>query len=170
MTGPNSAGVDTFSNIFGFDTVLKWRPLNAQRGWPFVTFEQEFLVRSFQVDGFVDSGSPDTLFDDLVSTGGTLKDWGGYAQLLYGFYPRWSAGLRMEWASANEGSLGFRNFDPLRDDRFRASPIVAFYPTEFSRLRLQYNIDRFTHDESGVAHTLWFGLEFMYGAHPAHEF
>lgn len=170
MFGPNSSGLGTYTHIFGFDTILKWKPLHAKQGWPFVTFEQEFAYRSFFTDPTFNFGDFDSVFDDTFSTGGALKDWGGYAQLLYGFYPRWSAGLRMEWASANEATQGTRSFDPLRDDRFRLSPIMAYHPSEFSRIRLQYNFDRANHLEVGHAHTLWLGLEFMYGAHPAHDF
>ena len=47
--------------------------------------------------------------------------------------------------------------------------MLTWFPTEFSKLRLQYNFDRsdlFPHDE----HSLWLQLEFLLGAHAAHKF
>jgi hypothetical protein len=46
---------------------------------------------------------------------------------------------------------------------------VVFSPSEFSRLRLQYNIDDADHLDE-VAHSVWLGLEVLIGAHPAHSF
>ena len=54
--------------------------------------------------------------------------------------------------------------------RHRVSPLLTFYPSEFSRLRLQYNYDRFDHARESAAHSVWLGLEFALGSHPAHEF
>ena len=42
-------------------------------------------------------------------------------------------------------------------------------PTEYSKLRLQYNFDHgdaFAHAE----HSVWLQLEFLLGAHAAHKF
>jgi hypothetical protein len=65
---------------------------------------------------------------------------------------------------------------PVADDfgapgyiRWRIAPLVVFSPSEFSRLRLQYNIDDADHLDE-VAHSVWLGLEVLIGAHPAHSF
>ena len=79
------------------------------------------------------------------------EDWGFYTQLLYGFHPGWAAGLRYEFTGGSGESVrefGSRNQDPFRDDRHRVSPLLAWYITEFSRLRLQYNYDRADHLKS----------------------
>jgi hypothetical protein len=56
----------------------------------------------------------------------------------------------------------------LRADRFRLSPNVTWYPTEFSKLRLQYNYD---HREGiGRDHSVWLQFEFLLGAHASHKF
>jgi hypothetical protein len=58
--------------------------------------------------------------------------------------------------------------DPLRDERWRISPNLTWYPTEFSKLRLQYNYDR--RRNIGEDHSIWFQFEFLLGAHAAHKF
>ena len=74
------------------------------------------------------------------------------------------AGLRGDFASGNEAAFD----SELRADRYRLSPNLTWYPTEFSKLRLQYNYD---HREGiGRDHSLWLQFEFMLGAHAAHKF
>ena len=48
------------------------------------------------------------------------------------------------------------------------SPNLTWYPTEFSKFRIQYNYDH--RDTIGSDHSLWFQLEFLLGAHAAHKF
>ena len=59
--------------------------------------------------------------------------------------------------------------DPALASRLRLSPVWTWFPTEYSKLRLQYNFDQgdaFERDE----HSLWLQLEFLLGAHAAHKF
>lgn len=107
--------------------------------------------------------------------GDILRDTGVYTQLLYGFHYGWAAGVRYEYASGSgpsvlDGELTSRQNDPSRDDRHRLSPLLVWHPSEFSRLRLQYNFDHAGHLADGDAHTLWLGAEVLYGAHPAHAY
>ena len=53
--------------------------------------------------------------------------------------------------------------------RLRLSPVFTWFPTEYSKLRLQYNFDHFDalRDDE---HSLWLQLEFLLGAHAAHKF
>ena len=81
--------------------------------------------------------------------------------------------LRGELATGSgEGEAVARADDPARDDRVRIAPLVMWNPTHFSRLRLEYDYDRFDHDIDGEdhAHSVWLGLEVQFGAHPAHGF
>jgi hypothetical protein len=157
--GPNATGHDATTRIYGADLVLKWRPPHQRRGWPFFIFEAEALRRDYEA-----ADQPD-------APGDTLHDWGFYAQGLWGLRPRWAVGLRTEYATASGSSVGGTDVDFLRDDRFRLSPLVAFYPSEFSRIRFQYNYDRADHlDSPDDAHSFWLGFEIGLGAHPAHRF
>ena len=156
LWGPNAGGQDTDTVIFGADAYVKWQPAYSQRGFPFVSWHSEVLARRFEAgDG-----------DDPVRE--TLRDWGFFGQALWGFKPGWVAGLRLEHADAAQGAG--RRDDPLRDKRTRLSPNLTWYPTEFSKIRLQYNHDWLQHLNRDSADSLWLQVEFSIGDHMAHKF
>lgn len=148
LVGPNASGTDTDTRIAGLDLYMKWRPLVNERGFPFVAWQTEWLARDYQ--------TPD----------GTLKDRGGYTQVLWGFQPRWVGGLRLESAYGKDSD----GTDPLRDRRKRYAANLSYYPTEFSKLRLQYNRDWAEHLAGNTADSVWLQYEFNLGAHSAHKF
>lgn len=156
--GPNDTGPHSRTEIYGADVYWKWKPANAKAGFPFVSWQTETMYRRFGASA-----------DSLASTplpSENIKDWGIYSQLLWGFKPRWITGLRGDYASGN--SARFDASDPFRGERWRISPVLTFYPSEFSKLRLQYNYD---HGQFiGSEHSVWLQLEFMLGAHAAHKF
>jgi uncharacterized coiled-coil protein SlyX len=169
--GPNYTGPRGDTWIYGTDLVVKWRPALNYQGWPFLLLESELMGRTFRA-------LPQ---DNITIPGNILQDWGFYAQLLWGFYPRWAVGLRGEYASGarsdvgidpTTGTWGFvsRNTNPFRDNRTRISPLLMWQLSEFSRLRLQYNHDWAAHLPGKTADTIWAGVEFLYGAHPAHKY
>lgn len=164
LFGPNATGLQSRTTIYGLDVAAKWVPEDNFRGYPFVLFESEVMRRLYDtatVPGG-DGSAP------LPAT--TLDDWGFYAQALYGFAHRWSAGVRVEYAGGSGQSIGGTPADPFRDNRFRLSPLLTWRPTEFSRIRLQYNFDTAEFLPEGEANTVWLGIEILYGAHPAHRF
>lgn len=177
LFGPNATGRSGYTQMYGADLKLTWKPVTNFRGWPFLLWESEVLGRWYKASPFFDDSDPDNIVDLPKKT---LIDWGFYTQALYGFYYRWAGGLRYEYASgANQSVLVFRDWtrDPFRDNRLRLSPMLAWYPTEFSRIRLQYNYDHATHLEfDGLgnrerdAHSVWLGFEVLIGSHPAHKF
>ena len=61
-----------------------------------------------------------------------------------------------------------RDEDFERSDRFRISPLLVYQHSEFTKMRLQYNLD--DSDAGGEANTIWLGVEVILGAHPAHKF
>ena len=65
---------------------------------------------------------------------------------------------------------GGRQADFLRDDRHRVSPLIVWQPSEFSRIRLQYDFDHADFLPGHDAHSVWMGFEVLYGAHPAHQY
>jgi hypothetical protein len=186
LFGPNATGRDGRTSIAGTDLVLKWLPLDAERGWPRLSWQTELAYRWYAADDFVGCGGtavdPACAPADVATLGSdTLRDWGVYSQLLWGFARGWEAGLRYEYAGGRGDDVAFdeasgsfvsvsRNDDPYRDDRHRVSPLLAFHPSEFSRLRLQYNYDRARHLPDDDAHSLWLGLEVLFGAHAAHAY
>ena len=63
--------------------------------------------------------------------------------------------------------------DPLRQSRERITGNLTWYPTEFSKIRLQYNHDFLEADDFFSAHqadSLFLQFEFILGAHGAHKF
>lgn len=168
LYGPNATGPHGDTWIYGMDMKWRWRPLNHFRGYPFLQWQTEIMQRDFTADRFVKSASPDAT---VTVPGRTLHDWGLYTQLLYGFSYGWATGLRYEYVGGSGQSVGGRKHDPFRADRHRVSPLLAWHPTEYSRIRLQYNFDYAKHLTGGKdAHSLWLGFEIMYGAHAAHVY
>ncbi|MCG3149934.1 MAG: hypothetical protein PCFJNLEI_03401 [Verrucomicrobiae bacterium] len=157
--GPNDSGPGANTQIYGLDAYWKWQPERAQRGFPFVSWQTEVLWRRYEAAARIDAA-------DLVTAypAETLRDWGLYSQVLWGFRPGWIAGLRGEFATGNDRSFA----SDLRTDRVRVSPNLTFLPTEFSKIRLQYNYDH--REQIGDDHTVWLQFEFALGAHAAHKF
>jgi hypothetical protein len=173
--GPNTTGRDGNTQIFGVDLTRKWKPAKNERGWPFTIWTSEFMVRRYRAEDY-DGPNPNDPNTNLTLPAETMTDWGFYTQYLYGFKPKWACGLRYEYAWGSGYSLNqdfvpvSRNSDPFRDDRHRLSPLLAWYPTEFSRVNFQYNFDYAQHLPHNYAHSFWLGAEFMLGSHPAHKF
>lgn len=158
--GPNNSGPNARTTIFGGDLYYRWKPAAAQQGFPFVSYQTEVLFRRYEA---AERPSLDELFVTLP--GETLRDQGAYSQLLWGIKPRWVAGLRGEFANGDDVAFDART---LRANRFRVSPNMTWYPTEFSKLRLQYNYDH--RKGIGRDHSVWLQFEFLLGAHASHKF
>lgn len=157
--GPNNSGPGESTSILGADVYWKWRPVTSFQGFPFVSLQAEALLRRYG------AASRESLEDALVTLPReTLEDWGGYAELLWGIRPRWVAGARADVVRGGDASFD----SEARADRFRLSPVVTWYPSEFSKIRLQYNFD--DRDGLGTDHSVWLQFEFILGAHAAHQF
>ena len=157
--GPNNSGLSARTKIYGVDAYWKWKPEAAQAGFPFLSLQAEALVRRYDTAERNLDDSP-----DVILPAGRLKDRGAYAQLLYGIKPRIVAGLRGDWSYRDDSQF----ISAFRINRFRLSPNVTWYPTEFSKFRVQYNYD--DREGFGKDHSLWFQFEFLLGAHAAHKF
>ena len=157
--GPNSTGEGATTDIFGADLYLRWKPVVSEQGWPFIQLQGEWMSRKYQQNAGQDAAG-------VSFREATLWDWGYYAQLVWGFHTRWTTGLRWDNTdSAPSASLPARH---------RLSPMVTFYPSEFSKVRLQYNVDQMfaldATDTTRVEHAVWLQLEFTLGKHGAHKF
>jgi hypothetical protein len=160
--GPNGAGGDT--QILGLDLFWKWKSPRHHAGFPFVTWQTEAMLRRFEAAAFPGDASTPAL------PGETLTDYGLYTQLAYGFRKGWVSSLRFDYLfpdrpGAYEAILGP---DSDRAMRWRLSPAIAYYPSEFSKLRLQYNFDH--RQAGGDDHSVWLQFEILLGAHAAHKF
>jgi hypothetical protein len=157
--GPNNSGESANSRVYGADLYWKWKSATAAAGFPFLSFQTEALYRQY------DAADRTSIEDPLVTLPREeLIDRGGYAQVLWGIKPRAVLGVRGERANGSTGAFD----SEIRAERTRISPNFTWYPSEFSKVRLQYNYD----DRKGIGrdHSVWIQFEFIMGAHAAHRF
>lgn len=148
------------STLYDTELTYKWKPSTAQS----FTLQSEYLYRD-QRGALTDNSVPGLT---AVSSLKRAQD-GIYVQGIYQLY-RWRAGARYDLLdlfkkdyilAGNQTDFGSRPW--------RVSGMLEFNPTEFSRLRLQYN-----HDMSGrdgrANDEMILQLLFAIGAHGAHPF
>ena len=172
--GEGGAGFTGDSDLWIADLVWKWAPQGNPTQRNFV-FSAEYFNR--EEDGAV-TFTEDDMTADLSYDG---DQQGLYLQGIYQFMPRWRVGLRYDWLDSdntvtliNDGGL-----DPAEvldevglvdasDNPERWSLMADYSPSEFSRLRLQYNHD----DSRGGPTDRQLTLQYIMslGAHGAHEF
>jgi hypothetical protein len=157
--GPNNSGPKARTQIFGADLYWKWKSPTAAAGFPFFSVQAEGMVRRYDAASRASLDTP-----SRILSAETLHDRGGYAQALWGIRPRIVAGLRGDYVTGDSTAFDAE----FRGERVRVSPSFTWYPTEFSKLRLQYNMDH--RKGLGDDHSLWLQFEFIMGAHAAHKF
>jgi hypothetical protein len=149
LFGPNGTGTDNRTAIYGADLYLKWTPIVNERGFPFLALQTEVMKRDYEAGVTKDD----------------LDDWGLYAQAVWGIKRGWVAGIRYDLADGDGDPDDF-----LRDRRYRLSPNLTWFLTEFSKLRLQYNFDRTEFLNEDEKHSVWLQFEFLLGSHGKHKF
>jgi hypothetical protein len=167
--GPNASAPRTHTSIYGADLYAKWKPLINDQGWPFVAWQSEAMYRFYEAGAVLDAGVP-------VESQRTLGDYGFYSQLTWGFARPWVVGLRYDNARGERDAFASADLnydsatDSLRDARQRYSAVATYYPSEFSKVRLQYNFDHSQFLSEGKAHSAYVQFEILFGAHGAHKF
>jgi hypothetical protein len=159
--GMNDTGADNHTQIYGADFLYKWKSSHAEGGFPFVKWQTEAMYRRFEAGRGL---------DDLFPVEETFRDWGLYSQLVWGFKKGWVAGIRGDYVHMQESAF---TDDYTRQSRSRISANVTWYPTEFSKIRLQYNHDFLEENDflaSRDADSIFLQFEFILGAHGAHKF
>jgi len=130
-------------DLFGGDLYLRVRP---PRGRAYLTLQAELFARRL-------SAMADPALDGAKV--------GGYGQAFLRLSPFWGLGARWDTAPGQAAGL------PGGPEQ-RGSAVAAWYPSEFSRLRLQLSYDRLPGGREGLEALL--SLEFSLGAHGAHPF
>ncbi len=153
-SGPNATGRDNRTDLIGTDLFLKIRPVTRRSPMQF-TFLAELIYRRRQV--------PVDIWSDV----------GLVTQLQWRFAQRWAVAARYELGTPTLNLEGTTVVDPLDPawtaNRHRGALNVTFWPTEFSRLRLQGGLDApLWRDDLAFSAVL--ALEFNLGAHGAHSF
>ena len=152
------------SKIHALNVVYKWSP----HGNP--------LERNFKLQMEYFKRAEDGVITDAISTNPSTYNGeqnGGYAQAIYQFMPRWRTGLRLDQLSAdNTGNnlLVLSDVGVLTNGHQpqRSSAMIEWIPSEFSRIRLQYNTD-----QSAAGSTdkqIFVQYTYTLGAHGAHQF
>lgn len=135
------------TQIYGTDLYLRFRPVDAA-GYRAFSLQFEFMHRRREVGGML------------------LANNGLYAQAIGNISQRWEVGARYEWVDGSS----LDDLDPeWTGDRHRMSVQGTFYPSHFSRIRLQTNYDHPTWTKQPIV-AVMLGLELSIGAHGAHKF
>lgn len=151
LFGPNSSGDSNRTQITGMDLYVKWQAETSQAGFPFIAWHSEYIMGHYNAD--------------TSNQSKTWKDNGWFSQLSYGYKKGWVAGVRFEQADSNIPATA----DSNHDNRTRTALNLTWFPTEFSKLRLQYNADKAAHLPKTV-HSIWLQMEINLGTHAAHTF
>src|SRR5436190_19639632 len=159
--GSNETGANSRTQIYGADLLYKWKSARAEGGFPFVKWQTEFMYRRFEAGHGANDSFP---------VAETFHDWGLYSQVVWGFKKGWVAGIRGDYVHMQNSDF---TDDLDRQSRSRISANLTWYPTEFSKLRLQYNHDFLEQNvflSEREVDSLFFQFEFILGAHGAHKF
>jgi hypothetical protein len=159
--GSNETGANSRTQIYGGDFLYKWKSANAEGGFPFVKWQTEVMYRRFEAGRGANESFP---------VAETFHDWGMYSQIMWGFKKGWVAGIRGDYLSMEDSKF---TDDMDRQSRSRISANLTWYPTEFSKIRLQYNHD-FLEENFFLAgrdvDSVFLQFEFILGSHGAHKF
>jgi hypothetical protein len=143
-------GSNFFTNLYGADATLRWKPLRR-------AIYKNFLFRTELFWSARDQLSPVNIFQ-------TQHAFGMYSSAEYRVNRRWTVGGRFDRSGrATNASLTDTGF----------SGILTYWPSEFSQIRGQY---RFGHLALGApgdfsnANEFLFQFLFVMGAHGAHPF
>lgn len=159
--GSNETGANSRTQIYGADVLYKWKSSHAEAGFPFVKWQTEFMYRRFQAGHGADDSFP---------VAETFHDWGLYSQVLWGFKKGWTAGIRGDYVHMQDSMF---TDDLDRQSRWRLSANLTWYPTEFSKIRLQYNQDFLQENfflSAREVESVFLQWEFILGSHGAHKF
>jgi len=153
-SGPNATGRTNRTELYGADLFLKYRPITRQ-STTIVELQSEWFYRRRQI--------PEDVLSDLS----------GYVHLFWRFSQRWGVAGRYELGTAAQtrsGEVAFDDVDPLwADSRHRGATNITFWPTEFSRLRVQGSVD-VPGWRANPIYAAFFAMEVVIGAHGAHHF
>jgi outer membrane receptor protein involved in Fe transport len=153
------------SDIFGFNLVYKWAP----NGYG---VEQNFKLQ-FEYFQREESGDIEMLMSEPLETATYTGDQSGYyLQAVYQFNPMWRIGMRYDRLDSDnhgepvtimeEAGLTHTGFNPNR-----SSMMLEWVPSEYSRIRFQYNHDETSRDPDDQ---LFLQYTFSLGNHRAHAF
>ncbi len=141
-----------WTHVFGGDLTLRWRPASRER-------YNQLIWQSEYVQVRRTGPRPVAPAEAAMASQATLASGMG------GFYSFVAAQVAQQWwVQARFDALGYPRGDG-GSRLHRASGLLAFVPTEFSAIRLQYS---YFHE--GHVHQVLFQVNVTMGAHPAHGY
>lgn len=152
------------SRLWGLDAVYKFDAPGAY-GAGDLSLNAEYLreVKDLRI-AFHENGA-------LVGQPRKFTQDGFYIQGVYGFAPRWQAGLRYDVTGLTSKVAGPAGRLKDWDDSNRWSLAVTHHFSEFSRLRLQASSARLAVDGNRERlNEFWIQYQHSLGAHGAHQF
>ena len=156
--------LDGDSTFWGGDVVYKFNAPHPHGEGDFVA-QAEYFSRKKDLDLVGHDLAP-----ELVGNSRVDEQDGYYVQAVYGFLPRWRAGLRWEQVGlTNESKLPDGTTESFGTSD-KASLMLDFTPSEFSRIRLQGNQGTYETPE-GSEDVTEVMVQWMVslGAHGAHK-
>jgi len=143
--GHNDTGSTFLTSLYGVDTTLRWKPLRRAI-YNSLLWRSEFFWSN----------------RDQLSSAMTPEiehAFGLYSSVNYRVNRRWTVGGRFDRSGRASNAA-------LTDTGF--SPILTYWPSEFSQIRGQYRFGRYA--EGLNANEFLFQVLFVLGAHGAHQF
>lgn len=163
--GPNASGSGGNTQIYGVDAFYKWKPLDSNQGWPHFIAQAEWMTRRYKAASFNGDLDGDGIPETFA--GGTFRDSGFYAQAIWGFTRPWEACFRVDYFNGDGTTTGGAGSLDLHS---RLTANLTYYPTEFSRIRLQTNVDKLAIFDNDTFFSVWLQFEVLIGQHGAHKF
>lgn len=150
--GNFTEGMKGKTDLYGFDLTLKYS-IDKDR---FISLQSEYIYRKTsgtlykaeshdhedEEGGHEHDAVPEAEASDIVK-----KQSGIYTQLVFRFHKNWSAGIRYDRIFKNdikENSISAS----LPDNLYRWSGMLELKPSDLTKIRLQYNINRYKYSES----------------------
>ena len=147
------------TDLWMAEFIWKWAPNGNHKQRNF-KFQAEYMWRN--EDGSYDLPDRGALPYDNDQTG-----W--YLQAVYQHIPQWRIGIRYDQLSSDNPGIAYTGTPlmPAANDPRRYSVMADWSNSEFSRLRLQYTLDK-----TGAENDNQWGLQYIFsiGAHGAHSF
>ena len=152
-TGPNestgnSQTLGGRTNLFGADMRLHFLENSALSR---LSLQGEYMRRNF------------------LAPSGLLVDDGVYLEALYNLN-RWTTGLRLDFVSNKNPPVNVSNqfSDNDLQSRIRYSPVITYYPSDYSKLRFQFDYDSLS-NLSNAQQVLTVQYAFSIGSHGARK-
>lgn len=157
--------LDGDTTFWGGDVVYKYNSPKPYGQGDF-TVQGEYFARRKDLEMVGNDFAP-----GLIGNRRLDNQDGYYVQAVYGFLPRWRAGLRWEQVGLTN-SVDYPDGSSFSGtSSYRFGPMVDWSLSEFSRLRLQLNRGEYeTEDGCEAVNELYLQWIISLGAHGAHKF